>query len=444
MDTAIRLGQGERSVAAAVAYAITHQARSEIHTILNEAPRSQQELKRLIRAPGSKNIGHHLREMLADGSIEIAYVKPVRNAFEHYYRAVEIPFYTDEEIAAMPPEAREAIAGLIFEGVMSEAMAALWAGKMVNDRRVWLSWRWFNVDAQGRGDFADEQARHWARVREIEVEALGRCAKSGEPSKSMIVTSLGFERFRVSGAQRLLVAGSEESAPPPIRLGQGKRGVEEAVGYALKHQHRVEILCLLNEGEYNRYELAALIGADPHKIKHHLKELLDEGSIELAYSKRIGNMIQHYYRAVEIPFYSDEEIEALRPAERQAFAGVILQAVMAEALAALWAGKIADDPRVWLSWRWFHVDAQGREDMADEQARHWARIREREAEATNRCAKSGEPTKSIIVASLGHMRCRRAPLTTPDDDPNDPDTSGGLLGLAESAQESDRRRTFTP
>lgn len=427
VETAIRLGQGERSVAAAVAYAITHQARTEIHTILNEGPRSQEELARLIRAPVSKNIAHHLREMLADGSIELAYVKRVRNAFEHYYRAVEIPFYTDEEIEAMPPEARQAIAGVILEGVMSEAMAALWAGRMVNDRRVWLSWRWFNVDAQGRRDIADDQARHWERVRGIEVESLGRCVKSGEPTKSIIVTSLGFERFRFSVPRPIPAAGSEESALPPIRLGQGKRGVEDAVGYALKHQHRVELLCLLNEGERNRYELAALIGAESHKIKHHLKELLDEGSIELAYSKRVGNMIQHYYRAVEIPFYSDEEIEALRPEERQAFAGVILQAVMAESLAALWAGKMADDRRVWLSWRWFHVDSRGREGMADEQARHWERVREIEAESANRCAKSGEPTKSIIVASLGHVRCRRAPVATPDGDPSEPSLAGNVF-----------------
>ena len=435
METAIRLGQGKRSVAAAVAYAVTHQARTEIHTILNEAPRSQEELARLIRVSASKNIAHHLREMLGDGSIELAYVKRVRNAFEHYYRAVEIPFYTDEEIEAMPQEARQAIAGVILEGVMSEAMAALWAGRMVNDRRVWLSWRWFNVDAQGRGDIADDQARHWERVREIEFESLGRCARSGEATKSIIVTSLGFERFRFSLSRPMPELGSEECALPPIRLGQGKRGVEEAVGYALKHQHRVEILCFLNEGERNRYELATLIGEEPAKIKHHLRELLDEGSIELAYSRRVGNMIQHYYRAVEIPFYSDEEIEALRPEERQAFAGVILQAVMAEALATLWAGKMADDRRVWLSWRWFHVDAQGREDIADEQARHWERVRECEAESTNRCAKSGEPTKSIIVASLGHVRCRRAPMTTPADDPAGPGAVGNVLRPKGSTQE---------
>ncbi len=190
-----------------------------------------------------------------------------------------------------------------------------------------------------------------------------------------------------------------------------------------------------DEQRCEELQLAALIGEEPAKIKHHLKELLDEGSIELAYSKRVGNMMQHYYRAVEMPFYTDEEVAAMPSEAKQAICGVILQTVMAEALAALWAGKMSGDPRVWLSWRWFHLDAQGREDIADEQARHWARVRECEAESTNRCAKSGEPTKSIIVASLGHVRCRRAPMATPDDDLNEPDTMGNVLGLAGSAQE---------
>jgi hypothetical protein len=222
-----------------------------------------------------------------------------------------------------------------------------------------------------------------------------------------------------------------------IRLGQGKRSVAAAVAYAVTHQARTEIHTILNEAPRSQEELARLIRAPASKnIAHHLKEMLADGSIELAYVKRVRNAFEYYYRAVEIPFYTDEEIEALRPEERQAFAGVILQAVMAEALAALWAGKMADDRRVWLSWRWFHVDAQGREDIADEQARHWERVRECEAESTNRCAKSGEPTKSIIVTSLGHVRCRRAPLATPDDDPSEPGTKGNVWGHAESAQEA--------
>jgi len=427
VETAIRLGQGERSVAAAVTYAITHQVRAEIRTLLNEEPRSQEELGHLIRAPAKGNVGHHLKQMLANGSVEVAYVKPARNALERYYRASEIPLFTDEEVAAMSPEIKQAICGLILEAILAEAMAALWAGKMVHDRRVWMSWRWFNVDAQGREDIADEQARHWDGIQAIEVESLERCARSGEPTTSIIVSSMGYERSRFSAPPPMPAAGSEEDSPPPIRLGQGRRGVADALSYAIKHQHRVEILCLLNGGERNRYELAALIGVEPERIKHHLRELLDEGSIEVAYSKRVGNMSQNYYRAVEMPFYSDEEVAAMSIEAKQGICGVILQAVMAEGLASLRAGKMADDPRVWLSWRWFHVDSRGREDIADEQARHWERIQEIEAESTNRCATSGAPTKSIIVTSLGHVRCRRAPAAPSIEGPTD-GAVGNILG----------------
>jgi hypothetical protein len=61
-----------------------------------------------------------------------------------------------------------------------------------------MSWCWFNVDAQGRADIADEQARSWARVQEIEVESNSRCAESGEEPTSIIVASMGFMRSRNS------------------------------------------------------------------------------------------------------------------------------------------------------------------------------------------------------------------------------------------------------
>jgi DNA-binding transcriptional ArsR family regulator len=195
LEMPIRLGQGTRSLEEAVSFAISHRIRVEIRAILNEGIRTHEELAHLIGLPASR-IGHHIKELTKDGSIEIAYVKPVRNTIQHYYRAVAMPFYSDEEIAAMPVEARQATAGVILQAVMAEALAAFWAGTMVHDRRVWLSWRWFNVDTQGRGDIADDQARSWARVQEIEAESAARCLSSGETTKSIIVTSLGFLRSR--------------------------------------------------------------------------------------------------------------------------------------------------------------------------------------------------------------------------------------------------------
>ncbi len=191
--------------------------------------------------------------------------------------------------------------------------------------------------------------------------------------------------------------------------GQSGKSVEERLAYAVGHRTRVYVLTILNEGVFTPDEIAAIIGERTPNVSHHIKELLDAGSIELAKTERVRNTTQHYYRAVEMPFYSDDEIAAMSPEERQVTIGLTLQCLMAEVMSAFWAGKMATDSRLWLSWRWFNVDEQGRQDLADEQERSWKRAQEIEAESANRRTNSGEEAQSIIVASSGFQRERMSP-----------------------------------
>jgi DNA-binding transcriptional ArsR family regulator len=190
---------------------------------------------------------------------------------------------------------------------------------------------------------------------------------------------------------------------------QRKKTIEEVVGFAWNHKIRVQVLSLLNEGTYTPGQIAAIIGEPLSKVSHHIRELAEGGSIELAKIGKARNADQHYYRAVEMPFYSDEEVWAMTPEQRQMSAGFVIQNMIAETMTAFWAGTIRDDPRTWLAWRWFNVDEEGRAAIADEQHRHWDRVREIEAEAISRCAESGEAPKSIIVANMGFERERTAP-----------------------------------
>jgi DNA-binding transcriptional ArsR family regulator len=205
-----------------------------------------------------------------------------------------------------------------------------------------------------------------------------------------------------SGGSRIVVKAT-------VRAGQRGKSIEEVVGYALSHRIRVYVLTLLNEGVYTPDQLARLIGEPTNKVSHHVKELLEAGSIELAKVEKVRNADQHYYRAVEMPFYSDELAEEMTPQQRKVTAGLTLQCMIAEAMSAFWAGKLHKDPRVWLAWRWFNVDAQGRQDIADEQQRSWERMQEIEVESTNRRAQSGEEAASIVVADMGFERERSAP-----------------------------------
>jgi DNA-binding transcriptional ArsR family regulator len=191
---------------------------------------------------------------------------------------------------------------------------------------------------------------------------------------------------------------------------QRNKTIEEVVAFAWNHRIRVQVLSLLNEATYTPGQLAAIIGEPLSKVSHHIRELAEGGSIELAKVDKARNADQHYYRAVEMPFYSDEEVWAMTPEQRQMSAGFVIQNMIAETMAAFWAGKIRDDPRTWLAWRWFNVDSKGREAIADEQERHWNRITEIEAESTGRCAETGEEATSIIVANMGFERERTAPL----------------------------------
>jgi DNA-binding transcriptional ArsR family regulator len=191
-----------------------------------------------------------------------------------------------------------------------------------------------------------------------------------------------------------------------------KRSVEEAVSYAVGHRIRIEMLSILNESTCSADELAKMIRQPLSNASHHIKELLHSRSIEIARTELVRNVNQNFYRAVEVPFFSDEEMEAKTPEERHEIYGLILQASMAEALAAFWAGKISNDPRTVMAWCWYNVDDQGREEIADEQAAHIERVRDIEARAISRSSDSGEETVSIIVTTLGYERSRAVAATT--------------------------------
>ncbi len=192
------------------------------------------------------------------------------------------------------------------------------------------------------------------------------------------------------------------------RAGQRGKAIDEVVAYALGHRTRICVLILLNEGTYTPEQIAQIIGEPANNVSHHIRELLDAGSIEVAKVERVRNTQLHYYRAIEMPFYTDEEMAEMTPEHREITFGLNLQGMTAEAMAALSSGKMRD-PRVCMAWRWFNVDERGREEMAEEHARSWSKYAEIEATSTNRRVKSGEDAVSMMVAHMGFQRARTAP-----------------------------------
>jgi len=196
--------------------------------------------------------------------------------------------------------------------------------------------------------------------------------------------------------------------------GKGGREIPDAVSYAVGHRIRVEILTALHEMESaSATELARFVRQPLSTVTHHVEELLKSGSIRVDRTEKVRSVDQRFYRLLNPVYVSDEEWAELSERERQEVCRSLLQSVIAEALASFWAGKLTADPRHFISWAWFNVDVQGREDIAEEQIRSWQRIGEIEREASARCAESGEEPFSVLVSSLSFERGRNAPGPPP-------------------------------
>lgn len=190
-----------------------------------------------------------------------------------------------------------------------------------------------------------------------------------------------------------------------------KRSFEDAVSYAIAHRIRIEVLCLLNEAVYSATELSEITHWPLSTISHHIKEMLNSSSIEVARIEKVRNVDQHFYRAVELPIVSDAEAALLTDDVKQQYAGVVLQAIMAESQAAFRAQKLNRDPRVRMMWNWFNLDEQGRDELAQEQHESWERISEIEGRSANRRAISGERATTMVAVTMSFERSR--PVASP-------------------------------
>src|SRR5215208_3974173 len=101
--------------------------RARILGILNERTASPNEIAEMIdeRLP---NVSYHVRALRDLGCIELVDTAQRRGAVEHYYRAIERAYLSDDEWAGMPQEGRQSLAGQWFEATSIDMMSALAGG----------------------------------------------------------------------------------------------------------------------------------------------------------------------------------------------------------------------------------------------------------------------------------------------------------------------------
>src|ERR671912_2794946 len=103
--------------------------------------------------------------------------------------------------------------------------------------------------------------------------------------------------------------------------------VDPRLAKALSHPMRTRILAILNERVASPNEISEMIDERLPNVSYHVRALLDLDCIELVDTAQRRGAIEHYYRAVVRPFFSDRDWKRLPRSARQAISDTALEIV---------------------------------------------------------------------------------------------------------------------
>ncbi len=183
--------------------------------------------------------------------------------------------------------------------------------------------------------------------------------------------------------------------------------IEMAISYVVNHPIRLDCLAILIVRVASPSEIASELGISTASAAHHVGELYKDGVVEFVKHEMGGSRrggTEHYYRATALPEVTDEDWKQMPDDCRRRMAGRVLQAIVAQSLAALRYQTMERDDQLHLGWQAIPVDSEGEEEMAtllEDASRDAMQIKMRNQK---RLADAGGNGRIRIVALLGFWR----------------------------------------
>lgn len=128
---------------------------------------------------------------------------------------------------------------------------------------------------------------------------------------------------------------------------------------------RARILMILNERVASPNEIAEDIDERLPNVSYHVRALLDLGCIELVDTAQRRGAIEHYYRAVVRPFFSDSDWKRIPRSGRQAISDSILQILWEDLSDSMKAGTFEARTDRHLTHSQMALDQEGWKEMTD-------------------------------------------------------------------------------
>jgi DNA-binding transcriptional ArsR family regulator len=175
-----------------LAKALSHPMRTHILAILNERVASPNEIAEMIdeRLP---NVSYHVRALQELGCIELVRTAQRRGAIEHYYRALERPFFSDRDWKRLPRSGRQAITDTTLQMVWHDTAEAVKKGTFESRADRHLSRSPLVLDEEGWKELNSALRKVHTRAEDIASKSGKRLAKSGEPGMSTMLVMMHFE-----------------------------------------------------------------------------------------------------------------------------------------------------------------------------------------------------------------------------------------------------------
>ena len=172
--------------------ALSHPVRARVLAILNDQVASPNEIAELLneRLP---NVSYHVRTLLELKFIELVSTAQRRGAIEHYYRAIERPFFKDRDWKRLPRTARQAISDAGIDDILSDVSEAVAGGTFDTRADRHLSHTPLVLDEQGWSELNDACKRLIADAGRIAKGSGQRLRKSGEASTATRLVIMHFE-----------------------------------------------------------------------------------------------------------------------------------------------------------------------------------------------------------------------------------------------------------
>jgi DNA-binding transcriptional ArsR family regulator len=181
---------------------------------------------------------------------------------------------------------------------------------------------------------------------------------------------------------------------------------------ALAHPLRVQLLTALNEGVASPNELAKRLNEPLTNVSYHVRMLHDLGCIELVETEPRRGALEHYYRAIVRPFFSDRDWKKLPKNTRGSISDTVLELVWDDTADAIKSGIFDERQNRHLSRSVLCMDEKGWEDMNDLLSEALDRAMQIQADSAGRVAKGEGDTFSATMVMMSYPTPKSAKDST--------------------------------